>query len=84
MARDERRRWHDASRPCSARSQVELDLLDAESWKAAVEGCDYVQHIASPFIIGDIDEAEMIRTAVEVRAAAVALPTLWRRWRVEH
>ena len=43
-----------------------------------------MQHIASPFIIGDIDEAEMIRTAVEVRAAAVALPTLWRRWRVEH
>lgn len=44
---------------------MELDLLNAEAWHAAVKGCTYVQHIASPFIIGDINEAEMVRTAVE-------------------
>lgn len=46
--------------------QVELDLLDADSWTSAVKGCTYVQHIASPFIIGKIDEALMLRTAIEV------------------
>ncbi|MEM8585499.1 MAG: aldehyde reductase [Bacteroidota bacterium] len=30
-------------------SLVEADLMDADSWKTAVQGMDYVQHIASPF-----------------------------------
>ena len=30
---------------------VEADLLDEESWKKAVEGCSYVLHLASPFLL---------------------------------
>ncbi|GIS26934.1 MAG: hypothetical protein CM15mP127_13070 [Gammaproteobacteria bacterium] len=28
----------------------ELDLLKDEGWDEAVAGCDYVQHIASPYL----------------------------------
>lgn len=30
---------------------VEADLLRAESWAPAVDGCTYVLHVASPFLI---------------------------------
>lgn len=35
---------------------VEANLADAESWKAAVKGCDFVAHTASPFFVGCKDE----------------------------
>lgn len=32
---------------------VEADLLDEESWVNAVVGCDYILHVASPFVIDE-------------------------------
>lgn len=45
---------------------VEADLLSDMGWDKAVEGCDYVMHLASPFVIAEPkDENEMITPAVE-------------------
>ncbi|MCW3848442.1 aldehyde reductase [Sphingomonas sp. LB-2] len=42
------------------------DLEKDEGWAEAVAGCDYVQHVASPFPINQPrDEQELIRPAVE-------------------
>ncbi len=44
----------------------ELDLLNDIGWDKAMEGCDYVLHVASPFVIAEPkDENEMIKPAVE-------------------
>ena len=45
---------------------VEADLLKEDGWLAAVQGCTYVHHTASPFpnAIPD-DENELIRPAVD-------------------
>jgi len=44
----------------------ELDLMNDLGWDKAMEGCDYVLHIASPFVIKDPkDENELIKPAVE-------------------
>ena len=54
------------------------DLEKDEGWAEAVAGCDYVQHVASPFPISQPrDEQELIRPAVEgtlrvLRAAKAA------------
>jgi dihydroflavonol-4-reductase len=45
---------------------VELDLLSDKGWEAAVAGCRYVQHVASPFVLEQPkDRNELIRPAVE-------------------
>ncbi len=45
---------------------VELDLLDDHGWTEAVQGCRFVQHIASPFLLTmPKDAQELIRPAVE-------------------
>lgn len=45
---------------------VEADLLKEETWPSAVEGCQYVLHVASPFVVNSPrDEMELIRPAVE-------------------
>lgn len=45
---------------------VKADLLDAESIDKAVEGCDYVIHVASPFpLTNPTDENELIKPAVD-------------------
>ena len=45
---------------------VEADLLDANSWSKAVEGCTYVLHTASPLPAEDPkDDDELIKPAVE-------------------
>jgi dihydroflavonol-4-reductase len=45
---------------------VEADLLKDAGWSAAVEGCDFVLHVASPFIMSEPDDPnELIRPAVE-------------------
>ena len=45
---------------------VEADLLKKETWPSAVEGCQYVLHVASPFVVNSPrDEMELIRPAVE-------------------
>jgi dihydroflavonol-4-reductase len=45
---------------------VETDLLSNKGWDNAMKGCDYVLHIASPFVLTDPkDENELIAPAVE-------------------
>ena len=44
----------------------ELDLSSDKGWDKAMEGCEYVLHVASPFVIAEPkDENEMIKPAVE-------------------
>lgn len=44
----------------------ELDLMKDEGWEKAMDGCDYVLHIASPFVVKvPKDENDLIRPAVE-------------------
>ncbi|MFM2208141.1 MAG: hypothetical protein RL213_2116 [Bacteroidota bacterium] len=44
----------------------ELDLMKDEGWEKAMEGCDYVLHIASPFVVkAPKDENDLIKPAVE-------------------
>jgi len=44
----------------------ELDLMKDEGWENAMEGCDFVLHIASPFVVKvPKDENELIKPAVE-------------------
>jgi len=45
---------------------VEADLTRDDGWRQAVEGCTYVQHVASPFPAKTpTDENELVRPAVE-------------------
>mmetsp|Transcript_22434 Transcript_22434/g.37523 ORF Transcript_22434/g.37523 Transcript_22434/m.37523 type:complete len:377 (-) Transcript_22434:362-1492(-) len=45
---------------------VEADLMNSESWTKAVEGCDYILHVASPFPLDEPkDPQEVIQPAVE-------------------
>ena len=45
---------------------VEADLLSDEGWDAAVSGCTYVMHVASPFVLAEPkDENELVAPAVE-------------------
>lgn len=45
---------------------VAADLEKDDGWAEAVAGCEYVQHVASPFPIGQPkDENELIRPAVD-------------------
>jgi len=44
----------------------ELDLMKDTGWDKAMEGCDYVLHVASPFVVKvPKDENELIKPAVE-------------------
>ena len=44
----------------------ELDLLSDSGWDKAMQGCDFVLHVASPFVIRQPkDENELIKPAVE-------------------
>ena len=44
----------------------ELNLSNDAGWDKAMEGCDYVLHVASPFVTSEPkDENELIRPAVE-------------------
>uniref|UniRef100_A0A914D537 NAD-dependent epimerase/dehydratase domain-containing protein n=1 Tax=Acrobeloides nanus TaxID=290746 RepID=A0A914D537_9BILA len=42
---------------------VEADLLESNSWPKAVDSCDYVLHVASPFQL--VADENTIKTAVE-------------------
>ena len=45
---------------------AEADLLHEDGWDAAVKGCDYVMHVASPFMVGlPKHEDELIKPAVK-------------------
>ena len=44
----------------------ELDLMKDAGWDKAMEGCDFVLHVASPFVVKvPKDENELIKPAVE-------------------
>lgn len=63
---------------------VEADLTSDAGWAEAVRGCQYVLHVASPFVVGEPnDPNELIVPAVEgtlrVLRAAAAMETLPRR-----
>ena len=45
---------------------VALDLLRDDGWREAAEGCRFLQHVASPFVLKmPADKDELIRPAVE-------------------
>ena len=45
---------------------VEADLLADRGWNEAAQGCTYVMHVASPFVLAEPkDESELIKPAVE-------------------
>lgn len=63
---------------------VEADLTSDAGWAEAVRGCQYVLHVASPFVVGEPnDPNELIVPAVEgtlrVLRAVAAMETLPRR-----
>ena len=55
----------DAGRDVSHFSLYEADLTKPDGWEEAVKSCDYILHVASPFILGvPKDENELIKPAV--------------------
>lgn len=63
---------------------VEADLMDEGCWAAAVADCDYILHVASPFVIDEPkDPNELILPAINgtlnVLKAASNLPRLPKR-----
>ena len=55
----------DAGQSTDKLSFVEADLTKDEGWDDAVKGCEYVLHVASPFIVGmPKHEDELIIPAV--------------------
>ena len=52
--------------PIAALTFVEADLLGDAGWDAAMSGCDFLMHIASPFFLAEPkDENDMIKPAVD-------------------
>ena len=52
--------------PIDKLSFAEADLLSDQGWDAAMKGCDYVLHVASPFVIAEPkNESDLITPAVE-------------------
>jgi nucleoside-diphosphate-sugar epimerase len=52
---------------------VELDLMSDRGWAGAAAGCDFLQHVASPFVLRmPKDKNELIRPAVEGTRRALA------------
>ena len=41
-------------------SLVNADLLSDENWDSAIEGCDYVLHVASPVMMGEPDHEDVL------------------------
>jgi len=52
--------------PVGGLTFVEADLLSDDGWDEAMQGCSYVLHVASPFVLAEPkDEKELITPAVE-------------------
>ncbi len=73
----------DAIAPPGAAHRLELaeaELLSAAGWGAAVAGCAYVLHVASPFVLAEPSDPDvLVKPAVEgtlnvLRACAAAQP----------
>lgn len=59
--------------PVDKLSFMEADLLSDDGWDEAVQGCAFVLHVASPFVLGhQKDEAELIAPAVDGTKRVVA------------
>ena len=43
----------------------ETDLMDDKGWDQAIEGCDYVLHVASPFVLSNESLDFFVKPAVE-------------------
>jgi dihydroflavonol-4-reductase len=57
---------HTVSDRASEIQFFETDLLNDAGWEEAMAGCDYVLHVASPFIMGEPSNPdELIKPAVE-------------------
>ena len=41
-------------------SLVNADLLSDENWDSAIEGCDYVLHVASPVMMGEPENEDVL------------------------
>ena len=55
-----------AAAPIEGLSFGEADLLSDRGWDEAVQGCTYVMHVASPFVLAEPkDERELIAPAVD-------------------
>ena len=46
-------------------SLFELDLMSDDGWDTAMEGCDYVLHVASPFVLSNESLDFFVKPAVE-------------------
>jgi dihydroflavonol-4-reductase len=46
-------------------SLFEVDLNRDSGWNSAIRGCNYVLHVASPFVLTDEDEDFFVKPAVE-------------------
>ena len=51
--------------PTEHLSLFETDLLDDKGWDEAIHGCEYVLHVASPFVLTPQSEDFFIKHAVE-------------------
>jgi dihydroflavonol-4-reductase len=52
--------------PIEGLTFAEADLLSDQGWDEAVQGCTYVMHVASPFVLAEPkDENELIAPAVD-------------------
>lgn len=52
---------------------VEADLLSDKGWDAAMQGCRFALHVASPFVLAEPkDEDDLIRPAVEGTRRVIA------------
>ena len=51
--------------PTEHLSLFETDLLDDKGWDEAIHGCEYVLHVASPFVLTPQSEDFFIKPAVE-------------------
>ena len=65
-----------AGSPVAQLEVVAADLLSDHGWDDAVKGCQYVLHVASPFVVGvPKDENELIVPAVEGTTRVVEAAT---------
>jgi len=59
--------------PVDGLSFAEADLLSDEGWDESMEGCTFVMHVASPFVLAEPkDEDELIRPAVDGTRRVIA------------
>ena len=62
--------------PVENLSFAEAELLSSKGWSEALQGCDYVLHVASPFVLANPkDENTMIEPAVQGTLQVISAAT---------